>query len=118
MSNWARRIILLVVTLALLELGVRALMLLRDGTTVRDKSYDQELAWIPTPSYAPKTRTLRDLAGRSYERVYRTDANGSRSWGTHPGRPKVLFIGDSYTQAVEVSNDSTFYARFAKLSGF
>ena len=117
MSNWARRGILTIVTLLLLELGVRGLMFLRDGTTVRDKSYDSELAWVPTPSYAPKTRQLRDLAGRSYERVYRTDARGSRLWGTHPGGPKVLFIGDSYTQAVEVSNDQTYYAQFARLSG-
>src|ERR1051326_326735 len=117
MSNWARRAILFVLTLVLLELGVRGLMFLRDGTTVRDKSCGAGLAWVPTPSYAPKTRSLRDLAGRSYERVYRTDANGSRLWGTHPGRPKILFIGDSYTQAFEVSNDNTYYAQFAKQSG-
>jgi lysophospholipase L1-like esterase len=117
MSDWSRRIILLVVTIILVEGGVRALMVLRDGTTVRDKAYDSELAWIPTPSYAPKTRQLRDFAGRSYERVYRTEAHGSRLWGSHPGSEKVLFIGDSYTQAVEVSNDKTYYAQFAKLSG-
>jgi lysophospholipase L1-like esterase len=116
--NWARRAIVFVVTLLLLEVGVRALMLLRDGTTVRDKSYDAELAWIPTPSYEPKPRRMRDFAGRSYERAYRTDVRGSRLWGSHPGAVKVLFIGDSYTQAVEVSNDSTYYAQFAKQSGF
>jgi len=117
MSNWARRIIVSIVTIILVECGVRALMYLRDGTAVRDKSYDAELAWIPTPSYAPKTRQFRDLAGHSYERAYRTDDHGSRLWGSRPGSAKVLFVGDSYTQAVEVSNDSTYYAQFAKLSG-
>lgn len=117
MRNWTRRLILFVVTILLLEIGVRALMIVRDGTVVRDKTYDAELAWIPTPSYAPKPRRLRDFAGRIYDRIYRTDVHGSRLWGSHAGAPKVLFIGDSYTQALEVSNDRTYYAQFAKLSG-
>jgi hypothetical protein len=107
----------LVVVFPLLEAGLLAARYWKDGTFAAENSYDAEIGWVPTPNYRPRDRPVRDLAGNIRSRHYRTDEFGARLWGTHPGYAKVLFIGDSGTQASDVSNDQTYYYHFAKLSG-
>jgi hypothetical protein len=87
------------------------------GSLRTETSYDAELGWVPTPNYAPRDQTLRDFNGTTRRRRYRTNELGTRLWSTHLGRRKIVFIGDSVTEASDVSNDETYYARFADLSG-
>jgi len=117
----ARKAILVAVgllaTVLVLEVTLLSARYWRDGTLKAENSYDPELGWVPTPNYTPRPRQIRDLAEVSRSRHYSTNAFGARLWGTSPGRPKLLFIGDSFTQASDVSNDETYYHRFAELSG-
>jgi hypothetical protein len=108
----------LLVVFLLLEAGLLSARYWRDGTFEAENSYDAEVGWVPTPNYRPRDRQVRDLAGNVRSRHYSTNEFGSRSWGTHPGHTKVLFIGDSGTQASDVSDDQTYYYYFAQLSSF
>ena len=94
----------------LMEVTLRSARYWRDGTFQAENTYDPDLGWVPTPNYARRTRR----PGRGH---YSTNALGARMWGSHPGSPRILFVGDSFTQASDVSNDETYYARFARLSG-
>jgi len=76
---------------------------------------DAALGWKTIANHQFKD-TINDAAGVEYTIDYHTYKDGFRS--EHPfgltssqavKRAKVLFIGDSYTQAVEVGNGKTFY---------
>lgn len=82
-----------------------------------DKAYsnktnlDNELGWVPKEHFSMEYN-VRDIGedGQEYPVKYHTEDNGFRAWGAvNSSLPKVLFIGDSYVQSVEVSNDKTFY---------
>lgn len=103
-------------TLMLLEAGMRIHDRARFGTPLFGKQpnpyvvRDSEAGWLPRPS-ANVTRQARDLSGRRYEVHYSTDKHGFRtSPKAEDRRPAVLFIGDSFTQAIEVSDDETYHA--------
>jgi len=71
---------------------------------------DDTFGWLPTPDYS-FTGELRDAGGNPYHVEISTDDRGFRLYG-NPGethRRKVLFLGDSYTQAMHVSDDKTYY---------
>jgi len=72
---------------------------------------DEELGWIATPDYHYQG-ILVDAAGASYPVDIRTNSHGYRLYGdpAATARKKVLFLGDSYTQAMQVSNDKAYYA--------
>ena len=78
-----------------------------------DKSLmDSELGWLPKEDYSStyKMSTHGDNP-IEYDVKYETQKNGFRSWGDlNSAKSKILFIGDSYVQAVEVSNDKTFFS--------
>jgi chemotaxis protein histidine kinase CheA len=58
---------------------------------------------------------LVDAGGQRYERRYSTNADGFRSFGdVSATRRKLFVIGDSYTQAVDVSDDRTYHALLGK----
>ena len=77
---------------------------------------DAELGWKTIANHQFED-TIKDAAGIEYTIDYQTNENGFRSKPTIQSltesqtrkHPKVWFIGDSYTQAVEVGNDKTFY---------
>lgn len=71
---------------------------------------DDLLGWRATENYRfDGTKTSAD--GTSYPVRISSDANGFRMFGNlSSGRPKLLVIGDSFTQAVEVSDDKTYFA--------
>lgn len=70
---------------------------------------DDYLGWKPKGNYH-YVGEMKDARNQSYPLEIRTAPNGFRTYGRlEPGNFKILFIGDSYTQAVEVSNDKTFY---------
>lgn len=75
---------------------------------------DDKLGWKPIPDYRFEG-VLTDYAGENYEVNVSIDKHGFRSYGdTNAVRPKVLFIGDSYTSGIEVSDEKTFYSVIEK----
>lgn len=90
----------------------------KNGTFDGLREYDPELAWRSVRNYRGKDVQMQDKLGRPYARTLTTDSHGSRLWGTRPGAPRLLFLGDSFTEAIEVSDDKTYGAVFSRLSGF
>ena len=72
----------------------------------------KKLGWSPLAD-ANETYFVQDFNSSERREVnYTTDVFGFRNFGdTTSERFRILFVGDSYTQAVEVSSDETFYAQ-------
>jgi hypothetical protein len=69
---------------------------------------DAEIGWVPAPNVSA-VLTGADKDG-TYPIVYRTNEHGFREWGdTKAARPKVLFIGDSFTGDANTSNDEAYF---------
>ncbi len=71
---------------------------------------DPELGWVATANYAFDGE-LVDAGGNAYPASIHSNSAGYRMYGNpqEESRKKVLFIGDSFTQAMHVSNDNTYY---------
>jgi len=97
----------------ILLLGEALTRITTDSSEYSDKSViDSNLGWKNKEHYAAtyKMTDFGDDSGHHYMVNYSTAEHGCRVWGdTASSKPKVLFIGDSYTQAVEVSDSLTFY---------
>ncbi|NLN92033.1 MAG: SGNH/GDSL hydrolase family protein [Candidatus Hydrogenedens sp.] len=72
---------------------------------------DAGLGWKARPNYS-FTGKEKDFSGIEFDLEIVTDAEGFREFGTGPGPCKVLFLGDSFTFAKDVSQEHTYY-RFA-----
>ena len=73
---------------------------------------DEELGWKAKANYHFKG-TMYSLDKSPYEINVSTDSYGFRSRKEESGKKneqKIMIIGDSFTQAVEVSNDKTYYS--------
>jgi lysophospholipase L1-like esterase len=67
------------------------------------------LGWVPLPNMDVPMELI-DGGGNPYHAHYRTTRDGFREYGNpKSNRKKVFFIGDSFTQSVEVSNEMTYY---------
>lgn len=70
---------------------------------------DDKLGWKSKGNYSYEGK-MKDQAGVEYLLSLSTDENGFRLYGNpKSGKKKVFFLGDSYVQSVEVSDDKTFY---------
>ncbi len=70
---------------------------------------DDLLGWKMTPGYTYEGK-IYDEAWQEYEVSIRYDENGFKAFGNvNASRPKVFFIGDSYTASIEVSNEKSFF---------
>lgn len=75
---------------------------------------DPLMGWRSKPGYV-FDGNMKDSDGTNRQVHYTVDKRGFRLYGSpDTSWPTVWFIGDSYTQAVEVSNEATFYARAAE----
>jgi lysophospholipase L1-like esterase len=124
----------LVVSLAVIEVGVRWYQSAYQGISVFDNNgtieyldgkaaakgssiLDSKLGWRPAPSFS-FTGTERTADGSEYPLHVTQDGRGFRGFGDpQSSRPRIFVIGDSYTQAVEVSDDKTYYALLGKELG-
>lgn len=118
MGILARLLAALLVLCVASEALYRLLAYWKNGTFQRPYGYDVELGWRTTPGYRSAAVPMQDRLGRRYTRSMRTDAHGSRLWGTRSGAPRLLFLGDSFTLGAEVSNAKTYSAVFSRLSCF
>lgn len=70
---------------------------------------DEWLGWKMKPNYFWEG-SLKDFGGNEYDVSIQYDSNGFKTFGDlRSGKPRVLFIGDSYTACIEVSNHQSFY---------
>jgi hypothetical protein len=76
---------------------------------------DAELGWRATENYRHEdTRESSD--GRPYAVKISQNQQGFRIFGQRSsGKPRVFVVGDSFTQATEVSDDKTYYSIMARL---
>ena len=76
---------------------------------------DDEFGWLPASDYS-FTGELHDAGGESYPVDISTDTAGFRLYGNpqEEQKKKVLFLGDSFTQAMHVSDDKTYYGILEK----
>ncbi|MEM7368997.1 MAG: SGNH/GDSL hydrolase family protein [Bacteroidota bacterium] len=70
---------------------------------------DEKLGWKPKANFK-LSQTIHNYVEGEYEAEYQTVRDGFRAFGNvNSDKFKVFFLGDSYTQSVEVSNHQTFY---------
>jgi len=119
MKNFFLGLVSIVVALTVLALGgevaTRAYYLFRAHVTNQKLftiiALDDKYGWLPATNYA-FSGVLRDGGGNPYPVDMTTDDRGFRLYGNpqETRRKKVLFVGDSFTQAMHVSDDKTYYA--------
>jgi hypothetical protein len=85
-----------------------------DGATQTHLSnlLDRRLGWRPTEGYVSDDPGRRE-DGSTYPRHVTQRRHGFRRYGTGHG-PRTFVIGDSFTEALEVSDDRTYYARLER----
>jgi len=70
---------------------------------------DELLGWKIQANFSQDFDYL-DYAGEHYKVSIRYDENSFKAFGDiNSSRPKILFIGDSYTASVEVSNEKSYF---------
>lgn len=79
---------------------------------------DEYLGWVVKKNVHYEL-AKKDGCGELYHLTYQTDSLGFRKFGnTLTSKKKVLFIGDSFTQAQDASDDSTYYTLLSKWLNF
>lgn len=70
---------------------------------------DDILGWKMTPNYT-FSGEVKDTKNKPYPVTIQYDENGFKTYGDpKSSKEKVLFIGDSYTACIEVSNEKSFF---------
>lgn len=70
---------------------------------------DKLLGWKTKPNYT-FSGTMKDSHGQPYPVDLRYDQNGFKAFGNiQTTKPKIFFIGDSYTSSIEVSNKKSYF---------
>jgi hypothetical protein len=78
---------------------------------------DETQGWLPVTEYR-YSGELVDAGGAPYPVDISTNTDGYRAFGDVAGdRRKVLFLGDSFTHAMQVSDDRTYYALLREALG-
>lgn len=104
--------------LILLVIFICGELIFRAFVFVRGQSYptkttelDDKFGWKPKSNFSFEG-LVKDAAGAEYPLKMSTNENGFRAFGdvkTGSDKKRLFFIGDSYTQAIEVSDDKTYY---------
>ncbi|GJM35155.1 MAG: hypothetical protein DHS20C18_41560 [Saprospiraceae bacterium] len=83
------------------------------------RQLDEDFGWLTKANYSYSS-VLADLAGAEYKVELTTNQFGFRAFGDTETdtKAKVLFIGDSYTYALEVSDSKTYYNILADTLSF
>ena len=103
-----------IVTLGIVEIGMRFFS--KKGLSYLQS--DSYLGWTTQRNSRYKLAKV-DGCGQPYSLSYTTNKDGFRRFGdTASIHPKVLFIGDSFTQAIDASDDSTYFSLLSKQLAF
>jgi lysophospholipase L1-like esterase len=74
---------------------------------------DPELGWRPNGNLSVE-RSLVDASGTAYRAHVTTERDGFRRFPDADDRPRILFIGDSFTHALEAGDEQAYWAAFAR----
>lgn len=70
---------------------------------------DELLGWKTKPNYTFSGK-MKDSENQPYPVDLRYDQNGFKAFGKiQTTKPKIFFIGDSYTSSIEVSNEKAYF---------
>lgn len=70
---------------------------------------DDRLGWRAAPNYTFHNE-MKDSGGIPYEVNLSTNQDGFRAFGNvNTSRKKILFLGDSFTHAQQISDEKTYY---------
>lgn len=95
------------------EVTFRGVRLIRPSRV----AMDPKLGW-KINAYISRHPPGRRLDGTTYSNSFRSSAHGFRAWGdTATPKKRLLVVGDSFTEAYQVSNDQTYYARLHRMLG-
>jgi hypothetical protein len=124
-ASSAATVLLFILSLCIGEVAIRSIHLMRDGIPFLERTagrvgaiqLDAELGWRATENYE-ESLTGITKGGIPYS-VHRSQGrHGFRHFGdVHSTKPKLLVIGDSFTQASSVSDAKTYAALVGKLAG-
>jgi len=109
------------------EVSIRLLQYVKDGRPFLAFSYgserleefhfrtvDPNLGWM-TSANQRQIYTSKDIARVNHAVHYSTGRYGFRLYGdAKSSNTKIMIVGDSYTQAVDVSDDQTYYAKLKR----
>ncbi len=110
-------VLLLIVLLIIGEAGFRVYNVIKDISYEKPEPIPpyntaekvDDLGWKPKSNYL-FDGNMKDADDVDYKVYLTTDENGFRSFGKLDSeRKKLFFLGDSYTQSVEVADDKVFY---------
>lgn len=93
------------------EVVFRGLVYMRSQNyPTQTTEFDEKMGWNAVPNF-DFTGVVPDGKGKEYDLNFKTDENGFKYFGrlNNPNDKRLLVIGDSYTHAIEVSNDQTYY---------
>jgi lysophospholipase L1-like esterase len=108
----------LLVLFLFLEGAYRLVQFFRHGSFQTSVTIDPKLGWRTSENYSSSLSKAVDFLGAEYRRSMATNEQGSRLWRSKPGGRRVLFIGDSFTEAADVSNDKTYFSVFSRMSSY
>jgi hypothetical protein len=95
--------------------GYRLVRAARGDISVSIMEVDEELGWLPTPGYV-FYGNKRDASGQPKSVNSIIDAERFQAFGdVMSDRPRILVVGDSFTQAVGVPRERTYYALLGKM---
>lgn len=94
-----------------MEVAMRVMAPVKASSYYYGKSNpDPNIGWVSKPDFTSSYPMSDFKSDSTYQVTYQTSTVGFRSYGDVGTRkPKVFFVGDSYTQSAEVDNDQTFY---------
>lgn len=99
-------LLVLVVLFLFAEAGQRVIHRRSPPRAVRDPV----LGWRMNADIRREMKGIRS-DGKEYDIHFSSTTNGFRMWGDpSAGRKRLLVVGDSFTEAVQVSDDKTYYA--------
>jgi len=95
------------------EIAIRIFHYMRytsKNNSIHVVTFDHEVGWIPAPNYIFKGNKI-DASGTSYVVTITTDKHGFRRFGNpeEKEKKKVFFLGDSFTHALQASDNKTYY---------
>jgi len=120
-SNLLLLIFSILITFFVLEIGMRVYQSAKYGTPIHTSqtaglwqraSLDPELGWRNTENYSVE-KILEDAKGDKYVARVTTGKYGFKLFETNNGNTRIFIVGDSFTDASEVSNEKTYWAVLA-----
>ena len=112
-APWREMLLAVAATLVavlLAEAGLRTVFAVRGWISPRDRQIAKTIGWRPVANFSSDG----DVPGFGRVR-YSTTRDGFRVYGDPAtSKPKILVIGDSYTEAAMVTDGETYYHRLAR----